>query len=437
MQKIFWMIALRWVVFSIIFIVVPLILLFKNDLFIPNLSGIYWILAIMLLGNAIFTIFYRFFKQKYRDDEDRIILPFLFSQVALDYILVSIFLYLYGFTPIDFALFYLPHIIIVSIVCERISISYAITALGLGLTYLFMFLHRAQIAHDFQVSIINLELLPVAFLIRAAFYTMLFSLVSYLTKILVQNLIQINQQLVKLDKEKQSYALRATHELKAPFAAIQSYVQVIRAGYVGEVSPAIKDILNKIHARCELLTQMIKNIIQLSNLRTSIYAGNSFVEIDLEAFLGQKLVEMEIHGREKGITLSLQSERVQEGIKVWVVKDLFSILVDNLILNAIKYSGEKGKKVEIFVSMVAMTSGSLVALAVKDEGIGIPEEHLENIFKEHFRCNNGVENNRSGNGMGLAIVKEISRIHHGSIQVTSTLGEGSCFVFTFPIRCFE
>ena len=77
--------------------------------------------------------------------------------------------------------------------------------------------------------------------------------------------------------------------------------------------------------------------------------------------------------------------------------------------------------------------GDFVTVAVKDEGIGIPEKNLPKIFDEYFRSNNAVKHYASSSGLGLAMVKEIIRLHGASIHVKSREGEGSTFKAAFNI----
>jgi two-component system phosphate regulon sensor histidine kinase PhoR len=100
----------------------------------------------------------------------------------------------------------------------------------------------------------------------------------------------------------------------------------------------------------------------------------------------------------------------------------------NLIGNAIKYSG-KGKAVHVTVSRAAQH----LTIAVSDNGIGIPAEHLPHIFERFYRVPHEGDNTVEGTGLGLAIVRAIVEKHGGHVEVRSEVGEGSTFMVVLPI----
>jgi two-component system phosphate regulon sensor histidine kinase PhoR len=103
---------------------------------------------------------------------------------------------------------------------------------------------------------------------------------------------------------------------------------------------------------------------------------------------------------------------------------LFSILIEN----AINYSPPNS-----VIKIIIKKMGTQLFIGIKDQGIGIAEKNLSNIFNEFFRSNNAVEFHKNGTGLGLSIAKEIATIHNTNIQVESTLNEGSCFSMIFQL----
>ena len=437
--KFIWLIKLRWFVL----VITISILVFSNNfkhLVNFNTKPIGIITGILAFANIVFHIF-QYYLYKIEVNKKRKITRnehvLIFSiQVFVDYLCVSILISYYGFTHINLAILYLPHLIITSVIFERIRNSFIIMCFGLFLIYALIYFQRVQINETFASK----DMSPLLFngsisfaLFNTGIFILIFYLVHKLSDILVKNkgdLLALNKQLIDTGKEKQNYTLRATHELKAPFAAIQSYVQVILAGYLGEISPKIKDIMEKINLRCESLSKMIKNIIQLSDLRTSIFEKTDFdTSKEVLLFVEESVTKFQVRANSKKINIKIDSN-IPKSFETKASFGLLSILLNNLISNAIQYSPE-GK--DIIVKVRFTDSKKKLMISVKDQGIGILPENLSKIFNEHFRCKNAVEHSETGNGMGLAITKEIVRLHNADIKVKSEIGKGSEFIFRMPL----
>jgi signal transduction histidine kinase len=128
----------------------------------------------------------------------------------------------------------------------------------------------------------------------------------------------------------------------------------------------------------------------------------------------------------RGKELDLQIELPKEMSAVAIDKNLFRIAVNNLLTNAIKYSNPGGQ-----VTLSAEEDEESTRITVRDNGIGIsPEEH-EKIFDKFYRSESAEAQDRNGHGLGLALAREIVYLHHGTLSLESTPGEGSAFVIEF------
>ena len=103
-------------------------------------------------------------------------------------------------------------------------------------------------------------------------------------------------------------------------------------------------------------------------------------------------------------------------------------MLTNLISNAVKFSPKGGK-----VLVQASREGGQVVVMVQDEGIGIPREMIPKLFQKFVRVDNADTRSIGGTGLGLALIKEILRLHDGDIWVESEPGMGSRFFFTLPV----
>jgi len=435
--KILWLINLRWGLLAASAILLVFCNNFK-DLVSIDTKPIGIITYILGLANIIF-FFYQYYLHKVELEKKRVVsekeyVLIFIAQVLVDYLCVTILIYNYGFLPVNLAILYLPHLVITSIIFEKKRGSFSIMLLSLLIIYSLIYLRRDNIDENFLNS--SNTYIFSSSLTFAVFNTVIFSFVFYLVNqlagVIVRNrrkLLNVNKQLIKIDKEKQIYTLRATHELKAPFAAIQSYVQVILGGYLGKVNNEVMEILDKINTRCESLSTMIKNIIQLSDLRTSIFVKSDFrYSESLIPFIKKCILAFEAEAKGKGIKIKLET-KMKDDFDMKASFGLLNTLFNNLISNALQYSPEKS---EIKVKVEELDQKQ-ISVSVKDNGIGILPENLDKIFNEHFRCKNAVEYSQNGNGMGLAIVKEIVRLHAGYIDVKSTIGEGTEFIVVLPI----
>ena len=101
----------------------------------------------------------------------------------------------------------------------------------------------------------------------------------------------------------------------------------------------------------------------------------------------------------------------------------------NLLENAITYSNPESR-----VWVTARLEDDLLLIAVRDQGIGIPHDHLDRIFERFYRVDKARSRERGGTGLGLAIVKHIAQVHDGQVSVTSTVGQGSTFTLRLPLH---
>ncbi|MEJ2200124.1 MAG: HAMP domain-containing sensor histidine kinase [Desulfuromonadaceae bacterium] len=227
----------------------------------------------------------------------------------------------------------------------------------------------------------------------------------------------------KISEEKTKYLLHATHQLKAPFAAIQSYADVILSGYTGEVSEKTREIVEKIAHRSELLTNVINEMLELAKLKT--IDGAVFEEFDILQIANEVIDYFSVVAESRNIKLNLicAQEQIMKVCNKNQINALFSILIEN----ALNYSPEH---TEVDMMLYVTETGKL-HIEVTDQGIGIPEQNLDKIFNEYFRSNNAVDFMPNGTGLGLAIAHEICRLHNAKLSVTSKVGEGTTFKIDF------
>jgi signal transduction histidine kinase len=233
---------------------------------------------------------------------------------------------------------------------------------------------------------------------------------------------KLNEKLLQINNEKTKYLMNATHQLKAPFAAIQAYADLILDGYAGKIPPMTLDIIKKIRERCALLTEAIKDMLELANLKSLVRANVKFEACPLDGIIASAVNHLAGLAAAREIKIDFPAP---VNTNVRCNRNQILILLSNLLENAIYYSP---RKATVAIAVKNEPDHS-IRISVTDHGIGIDEKFQSRIFDEYFRTNKAVEVNEIGNGLGLAIAKEIAHIHDTAIELESSPGKGSTFSF--------
>lgn len=230
-------------------------------------------------------------------------------------------------------------------------------------------------------------------------------------------------ELERLDRVKSAFTLTVAHELRAPIAAIQSYLRLMLDGYIPPEQQ--KKYLARAEQRTSAQLELIGDLLDLAHLQ------NPDLRIKREPVnVAESLQEvcdlMSSRAREKGIkfTVSIPEEAPTISADPKHIKQIWS----NLVSNAIKYTNEDGA-----VDVTIAVQNKQVIASVRDTGIGIVPEDLTRIFEEFYRTKAAKECSEMGTGLGLSIVKRIVETYQGHIDVQSTVGDGSIFTVTLPV----
>lgn len=229
----------------------------------------------------------------------------------------------------------------------------------------------------------------------------------------------------EVDKMKTEILSVVAHELRSPLTSISGFSEFLKDP---ELPPSTRkeyvDIINYESAR---LTDMINKFLDVSRIES----GQTVIHkspIDVLTILSSILGINAHFAQKKGITVLTD---FGENIPlVHADPDLIGQVILNLFSNALKYSRED---TTVTIS-VGMASPDEVMVRVKDQGFGISEENLQNLFTKFFRAKDDKRvKSTEGTGLGLAFVKEIINQHNGKVDVESEWGKGSIFSFTLPV----
>lgn len=229
-------------------------------------------------------------------------------------------------------------------------------------------------------------------------------------------------ELYNQDDESLGFVALAVHELRTPLTMLRGYIEVFEEELEGKVSPELQGYLRKLRLSTDQLTNFVAtilNVVKVEENQLSLHLSEQNWQPTLLKAAENMLIRAEATG--KNIQFNLDANLPTVAIDPVTISEV----VNNLLDNAIKYSGESK---DIIVT-AAINQDGLVETTVQDFGVGIPESVLPNLFEKFYR-NHRTRNNIGGTGLGLYLSKAIIRAHGGNIWVSSKVDEGSSFTFT-------
>lgn len=246
-------------------------------------------------------------------------------------------------------------------------------------------------------------------------------------KRIIENAIAWRKMQRRLEEQQGELELFADvllHDLKAPVRSIQFFVSEIES----EIDP---EVLKSVETEMRLLRRSARQIASLlDSLGSHIRASRSqdFENSSLKAIVGQSLLSLDRDLAEADATITMD---LQDQMLVCSPPQLAQ-LFQNLINNALKYSGDREPKITISGEYIENEG---IRVTVADNGIGIPPEHLERVFEPFKRISPRGE--VAGTGLGLATCRKIAERHGGRIWCESEVGDGSRFCVTLPSSNYQ
>jgi signal transduction histidine kinase len=233
--------------------------------------------------------------------------------------------------------------------------------------------------------------------------------------------VTLNSKIAALERAKTDFLNIASHELRGPMTVIKGYLTMLESGALGEMSPKAHSVLPLLITKSDEVNWMVEQMIEASRLEEGRLALRTqrldIVELTDSAVDGVRMLLAD-HG--------LKLVTPPEAIEAKVDPDRFQIVVRNLLSNAAKYS-PAGSDINVDVGRDANEA----FVKVSDQGVGIAPEDQANLFTRFSRIETGIH--IQGTGLGLWLSREIARMHHGDLTVSSKVGRGSTFTFSVPL----
>lgn len=241
-----------------------------------------------------------------------------------------------------------------------------------------------------------------------------------------------NKRLQMLEAAKSKFVSVTTHQLRTPLAAIKWTFHMLLQESLGKINAEQKDFLKKGYDSAQRIISIINDLLNIDYIEAN-KLDYHFLAVKLEELMDGLILEFTNHAESKKIKLVFSKpDRPLPTVMIDPIK--ISMVLENLIDNAIKYT-KLGGQVRVVLSDDRSNSASAaLEISVADNGIGIPAAEQEKIFHRFFRASNAVRAQPDGSGLGLFISRDIIQKHGGQLWFESKEGEGSVFHFTIPIH---
>ncbi|MCA9137385.1 MAG: PAS domain-containing protein [Planctomycetales bacterium] len=227
----------------------------------------------------------------------------------------------------------------------------------------------------------------------------------------------------RVEAIRREFIANVSHELKTPLAAIKGYAETVELA-IEDDPEAAKHFIGQIDTQCQRLEDLIADMMRLARAQS----GKSMLvvqKIDLQKVVGRAMESFLPVATAKQIELTVRSS--SDPVHVMADEDAALAISQNLISNALRHTEAKG---HVTVSFRHENLGWV--LVVQDDGVGIAEEFQDRIFERFYRVNRSRKLGDGGTGIGLSIVKNLTRALGGNVRVISSPGEGATFEVWLP-----
>ena len=224
---------------------------------------------------------------------------------------------------------------------------------------------------------------------------------------------------------KSEFVSLAAHQLRTPLSAIKWSLRVLLDGDLGSLGEKQKDLVLKTFDSNERMIRLINDLLNVARIEEGKYLYQPSLH-QIEEIVRSMIQSYKAETKRRGVVLTL---KVEDKImpKVLLDEEKIRLVLQNLLDNAMRYTATGGE-----VTVVLSCDTKEVRIAVRDNGMGIPQNQQQRVFEKFFRATNAKRVDTDGSGLGLYLVKNIIEAHKGRVWFESKEGKGTTFTFTLP-----
>lgn len=233
-----------------------------------------------------------------------------------------------------------------------------------------------------------------------------------------------NEELTKLNAEKDKFFSIIAHDLRSPFSGFLGLTEVMVENTQTFSQPELADFSRVLNESAKNLSQLLENLLEWAQMQKGSISYTP-KELSLSVTVSENIEQINQRALQKGITI--RSE-VPENQKVLADERMINTILRNLLSNAVKFTRKDGK-----ITVKSKTiSNDMIEISVHDSGVGISDNNVEKLFKIDEKVSIKGTEGEPSTGLGLLLCKEFVEKHGGKIWVESELGKGSTFSFSLP-----
>ncbi|MBI4134050.1 MAG: PAS domain-containing sensor histidine kinase [Candidatus Terrybacteria bacterium] len=230
----------------------------------------------------------------------------------------------------------------------------------------------------------------------------------------------------ELSRLKTQFMSITAHQLRTPISGLKWVIEMLLSGEVGKLTESQRELLVRAADTGERMIRLIGDLLDVTRIEEGRFGYHFRVEADIAALVARVVEDLRARAQAKGIALVFMKPRAAlPSVKIDVER--FGIAVENIVENAITYTMQGNVTVNVELK------GDMVAVTVRDTGIGIPKDAQEKISTKFFRAENVVRLGIGGTGLGLFIVHHVMKRHGGDMAVVSEEGKGTTITLTLPV----